>query len=222
MTNLVDTLRGPSPTSRPPTAWEERRNGILGAALILLALLAGWGLKSYTQNATNSIALGGQLPEIAYPANWLQGEGEGLLLQAINPKSPSRFDSRIEVFARDLRPGEDLDSISASWPLRRSRELNTYRNLQTEIVTVLDGQPALLITYGYVADTAQQGSTAPSLPVVVKAQDLVFVGDDGANQRLIVITTAADAAAGVADAPTFARLFDRLNLKRAAEGEIAP
>ncbi|RME49630.1 MAG: hypothetical protein D6791_00210 [Chloroflexi bacterium] len=201
-----------SKTGARPDPRDERRNSLLVALVILIALVLGWLLKEVTVSATREMALGGQLPVLSYPADWLPQQVEGLLFQAVDPASPSSFDARVSVYGRDLREGEDLEMISASWPLRRSRELDRYRNLSTESVVGPDGVPAILFTYAYVADPSRELG-ASDLPVVVQAQDLVFIGNDGANDRLVVITVAADATEWDMHEPVFQRIFSRLGVK---------
>lgn len=215
MAGLMEALRRPSITNEPPTRSEQRRNDLLMLLVLAIALLLGWGVRNNALYATQEFALGGQLPVVTFPASWIKGEGENVLLLAQDPASESTFDARLEVYARDLRPEEDLDLISASWPLRRSQELPRFRNLSTQVVTGAEGRPALLVTYAYVADPTRE-SGALGLPVVVKAQDLLFIANDGANDRLVVVTVACDATEWRQRVDTFGQIFQRLGLQGGA------
>jgi len=113
---------------------------------------------------------------------------------------------------RDVREGETLDSLSASWPLARTQQLERFRNLSADVARGPDGSPALLLTYAYIADpTRESGSLG--LPVVVKGQDLLFIANDGIANRLVAVTVAADATEWAAHADAFAGLFASLGIR---------
>jgi hypothetical protein len=210
MAGLLAALRRPSLTNEPPTAAERWRNDTMVIAVVVVAILLGLLLRNLTTRATSSFSLGENLPTVRYPAGWLADQSaEGLLLRAVDLKSPSSFNTRLEILARDLRASETLGSVSTSWPLSRGRQYDRYRILNSQTVAGPDGQQALLLTYAYVADpTRESGMTG--LPVVVQAQDLLAVVEDGGNGRLIALTVAADATRWEADAPGFQRIFESL------------
>lgn len=211
MAGWLDALRKPSVTNVPPTAADQRRNDWIMIAVILFALFLGWGIRSNTANAMTHISLGGELPSLAYPATWLDSEMEGELFHAVDPASPSTFDARLEVRVRPVQEGEDLELISMSWPLNRAQELSRFRNLANEVRSGPNGQPALVITYAYIADpTRDSGSLG--LPVVVKAQDLLFIANDGEQDQLVAVTVAADATEWEDYADAFARIFASLGV----------
>jgi len=215
MAGLINTLRKPSITNQPPSANEQRRNDLLMIVVILFAIFLGWGMRNNATDAVHSFALGGQLPTLTYPASWLEAQSDGVQFQAIDPASSSTFDARVEILVRDAKEGETLDQISASWPLRRTQELERFRNLAANVALGPDGQPALILTYAYIADpTRESGSLG--LPVVVKGQDLLFVTNDGIGNRLVVATVAADAAEWESHADAFAKIFASLGVQ---EGE---
>lgn len=212
MAALFDSLRNPSITNQPPSPSEQRRNDLLMIVVILFAIFLGWGIRTNTTQATRSFGLGGQLPTLAYPAAWIEAQSEGVLFRAIDPASPSTFDARVEVFVRDAKEGETLDAVSASWPLRRTQEVERFRTLAVDVVRGPGGQPALLITYAYIADpTRESGSLG--LPVVVKGQDLLFIASDGVAERLVAVTVAADATEWEAHAAPFANIFAGLGVQ---------
>lgn len=211
MAGWLDALQRPSVTNVPPTAAEQRRNDLIMIGVILFALFLGWGIRSNTANATTRVPLGGQLPSIDYPATWLDSRVEGEVLHAVDPASPSTFDARLEVRIRPVREGEDMDAVSMSWPLNRAQELSRFRNLANEVRTGPNEQPALLITYAYIADPTRDSGTL-GLPVVVKAQDLLFIANDGEQEQLVAVTVAADATEWNDYADEFARIFASLGV----------
>lgn len=125
-----------------------------------------------------------------------------------NPRSPSLFDATIEVHARPLRPGENLNTARAALGVRRSQDLLRYRELQAEPITAVNLVPGMRITYAFVADpTRASGASAP--PVVVQGQDVLFVY----RGHLIRVSVAADATHWDAEAPAFDIVFDSLQIR---------
>lgn len=213
MAAFLDSLRKPSITNQPPTPGEQRRNDLLMIVVILFAIFLGAGMRNTANRAMRVFALGGpqggQLPTLSYPASWVEAQSNGVLFRAIDPASPSTFDARVELTARDVKEGETLDQISTSWPLRRTQELDRFRTLSVQAVKGPNDTPALLITYAYIADpTRESGSLG--LPVVVKGQDLLFVANDGIGDRLVVATVAADATEWASHSDAFAQIFASL------------
>ncbi|MBI3958988.1 MAG: hypothetical protein HY328_09270 [Chloroflexi bacterium] len=212
MAALLEALRKPSITNQPPSPSEQRRNDLLMIVVILFAIFLGWGMRNNSVKAMHEFVLGGQLPTLAYPASWLEAQTEGVLFRAIDPASPSTYDARVELFVRDAKEGETLDQISASWPLRRTQELDRFRNLAAAAVKGPGGAPALIITYAYIADpTRESGSLG--LPVVVKGQDLLFIANDGIGDRLVAVTVATDATEWAAHADAFTKIFASLGVQ---------
>ena len=209
MENLLDQLTGPSVTSAAPTRADQRRNDWVLALCIAVLLALGWGVRMLALDNSRTISLGEGLPEITYPGTWaVDSAAAPLLFSARNGASRTTFDAILNVSGLPVRPQETLDTVRSSLALRRSQELDRYRELAAEPVVVLGDRPALLTTYAYIADPTRE-SGANGLPVVVQAQDLLFL----ANTQWLVVTTAADAAAWEAELPAFEVVTDALGLQ---------
>jgi hypothetical protein len=79
---------------------------------------------------------------------------------------------------------------------------------------VLNDQPALVSTYAYIADpTLDAGATG--LPVVVQAQDIMFLG----GGQFLVVTLEADATHWDDEAREFAIITNSLRLRALPEDE---
>ena len=189
MTTWVQRLAKPSPTNEPPSRAECQRNDLIVAALVLFALLLGVGIRNQVYNASTAVKLGENLPRIAYPEGWREQKTEGLLLKAINPGSPSTFDTQLTVEGRALRTDESLEKARADRGIKLATSLHGYRELTADRMSVYADQPALVSNYAYIADPTRDAS-ANGLPVVVEGQDIMFI-DAG---QFVVVTLAADAA----------------------------
>lgn len=188
MSVWLERLTKPSPTNEAPDANELRRNDLLLAGIVLFALFLAFGIRNQVLNASESIRLGEDLPRIAYPARWRMHETDGALLYAINAGSPSTFDSQLLVTSRPLRSGETLEDARANRGIKLATSLNGYRELSVDRMVVQGDQPALVATYAFIADPTRDMG-AMGLPVVVEAQDLMFLQ----NGQFLVVTLAADA-----------------------------
>jgi hypothetical protein len=206
---LVTRLRQPSVTSQTPGSAEVWRNDLAVIVVVVLAFVLGFVLRNIVRNASTAITLGDGLPTLRYPAGWVTSMPASQHFQATDSTSASSFDTTVAMEVRALKPQENLELARAAWALQRSRALVQYRELGAEPVTVLGNQPALLITYGYIADpTRENGNTG--LPVVVQAQDLLFVQD----KKLVVVTVAADVHDWLAKAAHFQLIFASVQLNQ--------
>jgi hypothetical protein len=208
MSMWLERLTKPSPTNEPPTARELRRNDLLVAGVILFALVLAFGIRNQVLNASKSVRLGEDLPRIAYPERWRARSTDGVLLHAVNAGSPSTFDSQLLVTARPLRTDETMETARAARGIGQAAELDGYRELSAERMTVYGDQPALVTTYAYIADPTRDMG-AIGLPVVVEAQDIMFLHDG----QIVVVTLAADAGAWEEEANEFAVITNSLRLQ---------
>lgn len=201
-----------SVTSRPPSRTDIRRNDLALFLAVVLLMGAGWLILRWSAPPAQTITLGAPLPELHLPAGWIVSTATGsTLAEARNPASASPFASSLRIEATPAQPEQTLDSARAAVALTRSREFDRYRELAAEAVTVLDGQPALLVTYAWLADPTRD-SGVNGLPVVVQAQELLFRAGD----QWIAVTTAADATTFAQEQPVFEPLFAAFGLQRSA------
>ncbi len=140
MSALLDAIRKPSVTNQPPTSREIMRSDLATVALIIAALLLGLAVRNTTLSASKKVELEG-MPPLAIPAHWMPGTADNLDFYARSAGSPSIFDTEMAVYTRRLRNEETLISARTAWGVRRSQDLERYRELSAEPVTVLDGQP---------------------------------------------------------------------------------
>lgn len=212
MATWLERLTKPSPTNEPPTRGELRRNDLLAAGVVLFALLLAFGIRNQVLNASRSVRLGEDLPRIAYPERWRTRETAGALLHAVNAGSPSTFDSQLIVTARPLRPDETLEEARADRGIKLATALSGYRELAVERMIVNGDQPALVATYAYVADPTRDLG-AIGLPVVVEAQDIMFLQDG----QFLIVTLEADAGRWDDEQTDFAIVTNSLRLQPADE-----
>mgnify|MGYP000946356325 FL=1 len=211
MATWLERLTKPSTTNEPPTKGELRRNDLLVAALVLFALFLAFGIRNQVVNASESVRLGENLPRIAYPARWRVQNSEGALLHAVNAGSPSGFDTQLLVASRALRSDETLEDARADRGIKLASSLSGYRELASEHMTVRGDQPALVTSYAYIADpTLDMGATG--LPVVVEAQDIMFLQDG----QFVVVTLTADANDWEDEQGEFAIVTNSLRLQPTA------
>lgn len=200
----------------PPTPRAERLSVLLVMVTVAVALLLGWALKSAVQGRTALYSDG--VVRLAYPAAWVVSqdeEGQALLRDA--RAASSLFDRQVRVTHRP-RPASGLPGASplteaaTAWTLSRAQELNSFRNLATEEGLTVDGQPAIRVTYAYVADPAA-ALGRPGIPVVVHGSDTILVVGD----TMTVLTGQAAQEDWAAFEPALAKILASVRLASAAD-----
>lgn len=211
MTMWIDRLIKPSPTNEPPAPSEQLRNDLAVAVTVIFALILALGIRNQVYSAANITALNGGAVRIAYPERWGMRSTDDSGFTAIRFGSPSLYDTRVEVSSRPLNANETLDLARFDRGFKLSTELPGYRELEAAEMQVLNGTPAIVTTYGFIADPTRDAG-ATSLPVIVEAQDVIFVHDG----YVYVVSLRADAADWDANARNFAVVTDSLRLQAPA------
>ncbi len=196
-----------------PIPWEMSfRYDAVVIALVALALIAGWGLKTWAESkATISADLDANL-SLSYPALWATEMEKEKLLSIRDLQSEGTFKVSFSVAARELGPAADkpVEDLIRQLTEERGQELTAYRILKTDDTTV-DDLEAAGISYAYVDDSSR-GLLHTSLPVVVQGVDILVIR--GTN--LYVFTFAAPATSfsqqtGTLDAILRSVRFERDN-----------
>jgi len=221
MTIWMDRLIKPSPTNEPPAPDAQFRNDLAVAVTVLFALFLALGIRSQVYSASKFAALNQDALRIAYPERWVQRSAsetgpDDAGFRVVNLGSPSTYDSRIEVTSRPLSPDETLELARFERGLKLSGEVSGYRELEAAEMQVLNGLPAIVAVYGFVADPTRDAG-ATGLPVVVEGQDILFVQDG----MLYMVSLHADAAEWEANARDFAIVTDSLRLQAPRTGTTA-
>lgn len=210
MTMWVDRLIKPSPTHEAPGPREQLRNDIAVTVTVLFALFLALGIRNQVYSASKLATLNDGDLRIAYPERWALRADDSASFTAVHRGSPSTYDSRVEVTSRPLNPDETLELARFDRGLKLATELGGYRELEAAPMQVLNGVPAIVTTYGFVADPTRDAG-ATGLPVVVEAQDILFVQDG----VLYVVSLRADAGDWAANARDFAIVTNSLRLEAA-------
>lgn len=208
----IDRIIKPSETNATPSSGDQVRNDIAVVVTVLFALLLAFGIRNQVYTASKIATLDDGALRLAYPERWIARQADESAFSAVNLGSPSTYDARIEATSRPLREGESLELARFDRGLKLASSLDGYRELEAAEMRVLNGVPALVATYAYVADPTHGGG-APGLPVVVEGQDVMFVLGD----RFYVVALTADATEWETSARDFAVLTDSLRLAAAPD-----
>ena len=196
---------------------------------VLFALFLGIGVRNQILNASQYITLGDNYPRLSAPAGWFTKQADSGIFQVRNPEMVSTFASEVDIHIRPLEADETLEMARFAQSLQRSKDLQNYREFTVDQVVVRptigrtrsDEVAGVLATYAYIADPSLD-SNANGLPVVVQAQDLLFILD----KNLYTVTLMADASQWAQEAKHFSLLLDSLGMKPveqdAVEGSVQP
>jgi len=185
----------------PPGKWQARANNLMVWLTVLILLTAGWFFSDWMMTQFRYLALAEGEPAIPYPVQWQPQPAQGLALQVFDPESATSFPARKEVAVLPLPDAP----IVLAWPEMRAQQLPDYHELDRLLTSLDDGRQALLLTYTYVEET-------DDIPIVIRAQDLVFAVNDGRADRLVVVTFAADAHEWEEAAPVFKRILQQMGV----------
>ncbi len=158
-----------------------------------------------------------ECPSWSTRQRWVPRNAEDTLFSAYDPGSPSTFDAQLTVNGRTLGVDESLEQARAGRGLNLATSLPGFRELSAEEMMVYRNQPALVSTYAYIVDPTRD-SGVTDLPVVVEAQEIMFI-DDG---QFIVVTVAADASQWAEQQRDFQLIFDSMRLRPMPESRPTP
>ena len=158
-------------------------------ALVVAALLVGWGIKAAAEGRTVAVEAEGL--QLRYPAGWVRANVEPpVLLRAEEWLGPAR--STITVERRPLPPVQNpLRAVQQTLTLERARTWTAYRTLETEEGASVAGRPATRVAFTYVE--TNPNPYLATMPVVMYGEVyLIQVGND----VYVVTLTAAEAYYG--------------------------
>ncbi len=152
--------------------------------VFVVALLLGWVVKVVAEGRTVLYAAEGL--RLRYPAGWVKTEGESPVVVVFTDPwaQPYRSTIRIERHPAPPKMDKPLDTVAQMLQLERGQELQAYRVLQRQEVT-LGGRRGLELTFAYVE--ANPNPFLTTLPVVMQGREFLFVAGD----RVYVVTLMA-------------------------------
>jgi hypothetical protein len=194
-----------------PSPNESRNAAIFVVLLVLVALGAGWALKTFVERrSTPAVSADGSVA-LAYPSGWAAASGltADTLFELYDPNSHTPFRSGFRVTSRPVVAGQALGDLAILAALNRSRTLREYGELSNQ-QAVVSGRPAVQVTYGYVADPPA-GAGPALLPIVVQGTDTLVLFKD----RLYTFTglRQASAAPEAISQDAAAAILDSVRLK---------
>ncbi|MGQ9553604.1 MAG: hypothetical protein ACUVWR_05780 [Anaerolineae bacterium] len=156
-------------------------------ALVVVALLLGWGVKAAAEGRTVLQEVEGV--RVRYPAGWVKASVQPpLLLQVEQLVAP--FRTTLTLQRRPLPPeaANPLSAIQQALALERARSLTAYRVLSIEEAVSIGGRTGMRVTFAYVE--THPNPFLETAPVVMHGEDYLF---QAGNEAQIVTLTAAEA-----------------------------
>ena len=177
--------------------------------LFVVALIAGWGLKSWAETRVTAFTAPDANLSLSYPESWTRQTEKGALLSIRDLRSGGTFKATFSVEVRELdpttiKPVQDLAELLAE---EKEQELRAYRVLAMSD-TEVDGVEAVRISYAY-DDEPTGGPFQKPLPVVVQGVDTLVI--HGSN--LYIFTLAAPATTFSEQVEILDGILDSVNLE---------
>ena len=157
------------------------------AAVVIVALLLGWLLRSSTLSRTVAFQDPDSGLSLHYPAAWGVSDSlQDVALKVEDPLADSAYKTNLTVETRDLDP-QNPPTLQEFVDRRVTQKGNlTGYHFIGEQDTTVDGEKARQITYAYTVQPIDQPRRV-SLPVVVVAREYIVEGKD----RVYYIAVAA-------------------------------
>ncbi len=158
------------------------------AALVVVALLAGWGIKTAAEGRT-AVAVTEEGLQLRYPAGWVRASVEPpVLLRAEELMGAAR--SAVTVQRRPLPQVQNpLRAVQQTLVLERGRTWTAHRTLEAEEDATIAGRKGMRVAFTYVE--TNPNPYLETVPVVMYGEDyLIQVG----NEAYVVTVTAAEAS----------------------------
>jgi hypothetical protein len=166
--------------------------------LTLVALAAGWFLKSSVEN--RSLAFNSGSITAQTPAGWLALNPDGNEVLHITDRTTSGFGTtyliQVEAAPAEAQAGQIVSLVT----LERGNTLTGYRVLNQQEVMV-QGRKAFEINYVYVESAANLNHTV--IPAVVRGLDYVFIN----NGQAVIVSYRADQSVYDTDLGRFYRFL---------------
>ncbi len=171
--------------------------------LVVIALIAGWLIKSSAENLTQSIS--GDVGSLTYPSGWLADKSDGLLVQDNRTASgvPTSFSVAVETVDAD----QDLKALSTQQTIGLAQDLDGFSMLSTKPDSV-NGETAVTLSYAYVVVPEVGTASSDRVPVVAEATDTLIKRGD----QLYVLRFSADSASFASLGDVRARLLGSVKL----------
>ncbi len=192
--------RPPSPRS----AWAERAANVMVLLLAGLFLLTGWLFKDFIEHQLRYLSLSEVEVAVPYPANWRLRVNPPLVLDVVRPIGSRTYPAREEVLVLPL----PQEAIPDFW-LHQRQQLDGFRLQQQNRVTLASGREAYLLEYTYIA-ASEDPHFASFVPV--RAFDLVFPAMYGSEERLVIVTLAAESQEWPELEPTFRQILAEMGV----------
>lgn len=154
--------------------------------LVVVALVAGWLVKSSTENAMQ--AASSDVASFDYPKGWLVDQSDGLSAQDARLGSASGVATTFSVSAEALDGDPSLNALSTRRTIKLSQDLDGFSMLGTKPDNI-NGESAVTLSYAYVIVPEAGTAGSARLPVVVQATDTLVKH----NGQLYVVHFNSDA-----------------------------
>jgi hypothetical protein len=182
---------------------------------LVWALVAGMiiiGLLVRTFFVARTVEIATDNLSVAYPADWISMTTDNPydVLARSEPMMSDPFPANVRITqmpATEVSTTADsLDDFALKWSDRQTEDLEGYRVLSIEPVSV-QGTDAAQINYAYIAEPLLGGPSA--MPVVARGQDVLLRRD----ATLTVVRFVADADAYDGLAATWQRILASLEMQ---------
>lgn len=163
--------------------------------LVVIALLAGWLIKSGAEGATQSLS--NDVGSFSAPTGWRSDKSAGLAAQ--DTRTTSGVPTTFSLTSEALDGDPSLNALSTRRTIKLAQDLDGFSMLGTKTDTV-NGEAATTLNYAYVVVPEAGTAGSDRRPVVVEATDTLI--KRGGQLVIVHFSSESSSFAALADVRT--------------------
>ena len=154
---------------------------------VIVCLFIGWFIKASVEGRETTFSDDESGIVLKYPRGWVTLPQKDAALSVSNPQCASTFNTKFTVSIHKWNKEVGVNNFITNLSVKRSSSVSLYRILNRNPYELTDSE-ATKLEYAYAIDPIRLSAGAVSIPIVVRAFDIIVSKDN----QMYVFTFAAD------------------------------
>lgn len=154
---------------------------------VIVCLFFGWFIKATVEGRETAFSDDESGVTLKYPKGWRNLPQNGTILSVSNPQCASTFKTKFTFSVHSWGEEVGVNNFITDLSVKRSNSVALYRII-TRTPVELSSSEATKLEYAYAIDPVRMRAGAVSIPIVVRAFDIIVPKDN----QMYVFTFAAD------------------------------
>lgn len=154
---------------------------------VIVCLFIGWFIKATVEGRETTFSDDESGVILKYPRGWVTLPQKGAVLSVSNPQCASTFKTKFTFSLHSWSKEVNVSNFITNLSVKRSSSVSLYRIISRNPFELSDSE-ATKLEYAYAIDPIRLSAGAVSIPIVVRAFDIIVPKDN----QMYVFTFAAD------------------------------